>query len=528
MEIQQVQLFGREKIKVFVNRPPSIHSFFQETVQKYGDKPAVVTEEKQLSYSELDEVSDHIASNLQQICHVKKGDRVASIVGNGSEFPLIVLACAKIGAIMVPINVKLSADEMHYIIGHSKPKVLIVENEFQQKVVDINKLDSSVLPDEKHLFEIGGSDTFLELRNPTAKYNAEVSEEDGAYILYTSGTTGRPKGAVLSHINVIHSLINYQQVFETNDTQKTIIAVPMFHVTGLVGQLLHMFYVGGTAYSMRRYQNEEYIQRVLENKINFLFNVPTIFIMMSTSKEFQKGSFDFVKKVAFGGAPIYQQTYKLLREAFPNASLHNAYGSTETTSPATLMPVSYPTSKLTSVGQPVSVADIKVMRDEQQECERGTVGELYIKGPMVIKEYWENPVANETSFSEGYWKSGDLGVMDEEGFIYIRDRKKDMINRAGEKIFSIEVEDVLKNHPNVVEAAVIGEPDPIFGEKVKAFVVGPNLSEKDFPDLKQHCLEYLAKFKVPEEFEVIDSLPRNASGKILKNTLKNLGGVKNA
>ncbi|SDM39948.1 Acyl-CoA synthetase (AMP-forming)/AMP-acid ligase II [Psychrobacillus sp. OK028] len=529
MEFQSTQLFGRNGVKVFVNRPTTINQFFLDTVEKYGSNDAVITEHESFTYAQLDEISNRIASNLQNGYGVEKGDRVAVLIGNGSEFPLSVLACSKIGAIMVPVNVKLSPDEIHYILGHSKPKILIYENEFKEKINAIEQMDSTVLPSKKFVFEIKGDNTFSKLIELIeTPYLSNVHEEDSAYILYTSGTTGRPKGAVLSHINVIHSVMNYATVFETDESIKTAIAVPMFHVTGLVGQLLHMFYIGGTVYSIRRYQNEEYIHRVLENQINFLFNVPTIFIMMFTSKEFQIGSFDFVKKVAFGGSPIYQQTFQLLQKAFPNASLHNAYGSTETTSPATLMPVSYPNTKVTSVGKAVKVADIKVMNPLGEECQPGESGELFIKGPMVIKEYWDNPSANLSSFSDGFWKSGDIGIVDDEGYFYIRDRMKDMINRAGEKIFSIEVEDVLKNHPLVIEAAVIGEPDPIFGEKVKAFIVGPNLTEEHFWDIKQHCLKHLAKFKVPEELEILDTLPRNASGKILKNNLKNLGGVTNA
>lgn len=520
MHIQTVQLFGRQGIKIYAERPRNINEFFQATLKKHAEKMAVIAEDQQITYQELDTVSTRIAANLQQI-GVEKGDRVAVIVGNSLEFPLLTLACAKAGALMVPINVKLSADEIGYILGHSKPEVIVVEEEFFPKVQENLERAQNVGVNNEKVFVLGGENSFKELLKEDARFEEiEVHEEDGAYILYTSGTTGKPKGAVLSHVNVIHSVMNYKKVFETNETMKTLIAVPMFHVTGLVGQLMHMFYIGGTVYSMRRYQNEEYIKRVLEDEINFLFNVPTIFIMMSTSQEFQKHSFDFVRKVAFGGSPIYQHTFKLLKEAFPNAQLHNAYGATETTSPATLMPMEYPESKATSVGKTVAVGEIKIMDTEGKECPNGTPGELYIKGPMIIKEYWENEKANAENFSDGFWKSGDLGVMDEDGFVYIRDRKKDMINRAGEKIFSIEVEDVLKSHSDVVEAAVIGVPDPVFGEKVKAFVVGPNLDTQDLSGLKEHCSKSLAKFKVPEEFEVIDSLPRNASGKILKNTLK--------
>ncbi|MFC0272519.1 class I adenylate-forming enzyme family protein [Metabacillus herbersteinensis] len=529
METQNVKLFGREGVRVFADRSKTIGEILSESVKGFGEKVAIVTEDKILTYNEVDGLSSAIAANLQAVSGVEKGDRVAVIVGNRAEFPLLVFACAKLGAIMVPVNVKLAVEEIQYILGHSKPKVLVCEQEFLEKVLEVKKRGEAVVPLDGNVFVIDGENTFSKLLDGEKKYIKKViEEEDSAYILYTSGTTGRPKGAVLSHVNVIHSVMNFKTVFETNHTLKTLIAVPMFHVTGLVGQLLHLFYVGGTVYSMKRYQNEAYIHSVLEHKINFLFNVPTIFIMMSTSEEFKKHSFDFVKKVAFGGSPIYQHTFNMLKDAFPNAELHNAYGATETTSPATLMPVSYPDSKVTSVGLPVQVADIKIVDSEGRECQSGEPGELYIKGPMVIKEYWDNTVANETSFTSGYWHSGDLGFMDEDGFVYIRDRKKDMINRAGEKIFSIEVEDVLKSHPDVVEAAVIGEPDPIFGEKVKAFVVGPNLNSNDMSSLQKHCLKSMAKFKVPEVFEVLESLPRNASGKILKNTLKKLGGVKNA
>ena len=528
MKIHEVNLFGREGIKVFENRPATISQILQESAERFSEKDAIVTEDHTLTYKELEELSTILAANLQQQYGVEKGDRVAAIVGNRHEFPLLVFACAKIGAVMVPINVKLAVEEIQYILGHSKPKVIVSEQEFIGKVRKAAE-EGEGLPESYRLVEIDGEGIFeLLLEKRSELKEVAVAEEDNAYILYTSGTTGRPKGAVLSHINVIHSVMNYKLVFETDESMKTLIAVPMFHVTGLVGQLLHVLYVGGTVHSMKRYQNEAYIERVLKDRINFLFNVPTIFIMMSTSEKFQNHSFDFVKKVAFGGSPIYQQTFNMLKQAFPNAQLHNAYGSTETTSPATLMPVSYPQSKVTSVGRPVAVADIKVIDNDGEECELGESGELYIKGPMVIKEYWDNVEANNTSFTDGYWHSGDLGIMDDEGFVYIRDRKKDMINRAGEKIFSIEVEDVLKSHPDVVEAAVIGEPDPVFGEKVKAFVVGPNLDPHDFSALKEHCRKSLAKFKVPEEFEIIESLPRNASGKILKNTLKHIGGEKNA
>ncbi|HHW37400.1 MAG TPA: acyl--CoA ligase [Bacillales bacterium] len=521
MKIEEIELFGRKNIKVFSDRPKTIVEVLAKSVTNFREKAAIVTEERTLTYEQLDRLSTIIAANLQKECGITKGDRVATIIGNRYHFPLVLFACMKLGALMVPVNVKLSADEMSYIFSHSKVTAIITEKKYMPNLEKVREVDDDSLPSNENIFVIDEENNFSNLL--AEKYQmefVEVDELDSAFILYTSGTTGHPKGAVLSHINVIHSLINYNMTFNTKSNDKTLIAVPMFHVTGLVGQLLHMIYTGGTVYSMERYQNKKYIEQILQYHINFLFNVPTIFIMMSTIEEFRNNSFDFVTIVAFGGSPIYQQTFNLLREAFPNAELHNAYGATETTSPATLMPIVYPESKITSVGRALSVAEIKIVNYNGEECKQGDVGELYIKGPMVIKEYWENQEVNENSFTDGYWHSGDIGTVDEDGFFYIRDRKKDMINRAGEKVFSIEVEDVLKKHKLIHEAAVIGLPDPVFGEKVKAFIVSNQLSGKDIPEIKEHCLQHLAKFKVPEDYEFIVELPRNASGKILKNFLK--------
>jgi long-chain acyl-CoA synthetase len=520
--IHEMELFGRQSIKVFANRPKNINEILNMQLTANKQKEAIVTEERSLTYEELDRYSSTIAANLQQKCNIQKGDRVATIIGNRYHLPLIVFACMKLGAIMVPVNVKLSPDEMAYILSHSEVNVIVSDSKYENQLYQIKEITEHALPVETNIFLIDGEDSFSHLmdsRNLTPD-STPMEEVDPAFILYTSGTTGRPKGAVLSHIGVIHSLMNYQSVFNTNSTMKTLVAVPMFHVTGLVGQLLHMVYVGGTSYSMERYQNKKYIEHILQHRINFLFNVPTIFIMMSTEEEFKNHTFDFVTKVAYGGSPIYKQTYQLLQRAFPNAELHNAYGSTETSSPATLMPRAHPPEKVASVGLAVPVADIKIMNAEGEECKVGEVGELYIKGPMVIQEYWRNEEANLKSFSNGYWQSGDIGTMDEEGYFYILDRKKDMINRGGEKIFSIEVEDVLKKLEWIREAAVIGEPDPIYGERVKAFIVSDQLQEADIPAIKAHCRTYLAKYKVPELFEFLDELPRNASGKILKNNLK--------
>jgi long-chain acyl-CoA synthetase len=524
-DIKRMTLFGRNDVKVFADRTSSIKEFFKNTVSRFGEKDALFMEDKRMTYRELDETSNRLMASLQILYGIEKGDRIAVLLCNSLEFAIIVLACIKSGAIMVPVNTKLKAPEVSYILCHSKPKVLICDQELLPLIEECKEKDEKVIPYTKSMITTGESTASVKslaslISEKQRLQEVGIAETDPAFILYTSGTTGRPKGAVISHINVIHTVMHYQQSFHATDEIRTILAVPIFHVTGLVARFLLILYLGGSMVIMKRYQNETYIKKCYDFKANFVSNVPTIFVMMATSPLLKEYSFDFVKIVGFGGSPIYQQTLEKLREIFPNATYRNVYGATETSSPTTIMPASYPMTKATSVGKPVETADIKIVDAEDHELGVNQVGELLIKGPMVVGRYWDNPEANRTSFVDGYWRSGDIGKIDEEGFVYILDRKKDMINRGGEKIFSIEVEDVLKKHPEIIEAAVVAVPDVIYGERVKAFIVSATLKEDDQNTIRAYCSQFLAKFKVPELFEFLDELPKTASGKVLKQMLK--------
>ncbi|MCM3584674.1 AMP-binding protein [Mesobacillus maritimus] len=522
MEIVKEYHFNRE-MKVFNNRPQHLFQVLVNAAEKYPEKEALVSNEKRLTYKEFVTQSLAIAGNLQQY-EVKKGDRIALLVDNSMEFALLVFAIAKIGAIFVPLNTKLKEKELKYMLAQSEAKVLVSDYEFQN-VVD--KLKSHEEVAVQYYFTIhpegkqSGSDlSYEELTQPSKPTEIEVNEDDPAYIMYTSGTTGLPKGAMGSHLGLVHSAMNYEQVFKTSAETKTLITIPLFHVTGLIGQLFHMVQTGGTSVIMRKYKTPEYIKRVAEENITFLFNVPAIYIMMMEHEDFHSYTYQSVNCIAYGGAPLASETFYLLRRYFSNAYLHNAYGATETHSPTTLMPQIYTEDKVKSVGLPVTVADVKIIDENGDECPAGKVGELLIKGPMVIEGYWNNEEANRKSFVDGYWCSGDLATVDQDGFVYIMDRKKDMINRGGEKIFSIEVENVLYEHPGILEAAVVGIPDKIFGETVKAVVVPKGHQSLTSDDVIQFVAERLAKYKVPTVVEFMNELPRNPGGKILKNEIK--------
>ncbi|PLT35404.1 class I adenylate-forming enzyme family protein [Bacillus sp. V5-8f] len=526
MNIMQEEHFDRH-INVFENRPGNLIAMLETSAMKYPGKEALVMGNERLTYKELLDKVEQISGNLQHSLCIKKGDRIALLLGNSIEFCILVFACARIGAIVVPLNTRLKEQELSYMVRQSGAKVLFVDDEFLNKVESLR--DEESIPNVQNFFLVGNEipkrKDYLPyeiLEQKSSVTEVYVSENDPLFIMYTSGTTGLPKGAVGSHLGVIHSSISYEVVLKTNEDTKTVIAVPLFHVTGLIGQLLHMVKVGGTSVLMRRYKTEEYIRITADEEISFLFNVPTIYVMMMSHKDFPVYSYPSVTCIAYGGASMSTDTIQMLKSYFPNAYLHNAYGATETSSPATIMPRIYDPTKINSVGLPVPVGELKVVDDYGRPCLPGEVGELLIKGPMVIEGYWNNNAANETSFIDGFWRSGDLAQMDEDGFVYIMDRKKDMINRGGEKIFSIEVENVLYNHPKVLEAAVVGIPDSIYGEIVKAVIVPKPDALIDKQEIQEFVSKHLANYKIPKEVEFVSELPRNPAGKVIKAKLKNL------
>ncbi|SFJ16519.1 class I adenylate-forming enzyme family protein [Thermoflavimicrobium dichotomicum] len=526
MKIVYETHFNRQ-VKVYKNRPKNLTDMLRQSVESYPQREALVMNGRRITYLQLWEKAERMAGNLYVFYGVRKGDRIALLLSNSLEFVYAIFACARLGAIAVTLNTRLKEDELSYMLNHSGAKVLITDEENVAKIDHLRK--ELALPGISHFFLTAGETTlnqdylpFEILEQKALAPDTEVSEDDALFIMYTSGTTGLPKGAIGSHLGAIHSAMNYEMVLKTTHQTKTLIAVPLFHVTGLIGQLLHMIRVGGTSVIMKRFKSELFIRLISEENITFLFNVPAIYVMMLAHPDFPKYNYHSVNCIAYGGAPMSEDTISALQKAFPGVYLHNAYGATETSSPATLMPQVYAKSKMHSVGLPVPVADVKVVDSEGNPCRIGEVGELLIKGPMVVEGYWDNEEANRKSFIDGYWRSGDMAKMDEDGFVYIMDRMKDMINRGGEKIFSVEVENVLYNHPKVLEAAVVGAPHDIYGEVVAAFIVPKAGAVVNEEEIRGFVAERLADYKVPAYVEFISELPRNPGGKVIKTKLKEL------
>jgi len=342
---------------------------------------------------------------------------------------------------------------------------------------------------------------------------------DVAAIIYTSGTTGLPKGAMITHGNV---LFNVQSTivghgFRPDDVH--ILVVPLFHVTGLNTIMPTAFHQGATLVVTARTAPSEVLALVQEHRATTFFAVPTTMILLLQAPGIQQFDVSSLRLVAYSGAPMPVRSIERLRQVFPLANLHNFFGLTETTSVTTVLPNDQALQRPESIGRAVPGLELKIVNDAGAMLPPGEVGELLVRGPSIVKGYYNRPEATAESIVDGWLHTGDTAFIDEEGYVFLQGRKKEMIIVGGENVYPVEVENVLSKHPAVAEAAVISIPHPVFGEVVKAVVVlhpGATATERD---LKRHCTEELASYKVPQSFEFRDALPRNPSGKVVKRRL---------
>ncbi|HZV05815.1 MAG TPA: class I adenylate-forming enzyme family protein [Gemmataceae bacterium] len=516
----EVHYEGR-KMRCFSERPATLGEMFDKLVARFPDREAIV-EDRSISYRELDELVGRAGAGLRRL-DVEHGDRVALFLANCWEFLVCVLACNRLGAIVVPLGTRQRQAELTFQLNDCAAKVLI----FESSLADVLPADPDT-PALAHRFAVRGA---VEGASPFAALLAaeermgratDLGEEDTAVILYTSGTTGQPKGAQLTHLGIIHSALSFARRFGLTETDRGLVAVPLSHVTGLVGVAFSTIIVGGSVVLMQQpYKTADFLALASREKITYSILVPTIYTLCAMSPELLAHDLGCWRIGCFGGAPMPIATIEMLAEKLPHLQLLNAYGATETTSPATIMPRTQWRDHFESVGMTVPCGEITIVDDNGIEVPRGTPGELWIAGPMVVPGYWQRPEANRSEFVDGFWRSGDIGSMDASGFVRVFDRKKDMINRGGFKIFSAEVENVIASLEGVLECAVIGRDDPVLGQRVHAIVVVPDNSALGADRIREFCADRLADYKVPEAVTLHKApLPRNANGKVLKAVLR--------
>ena len=506
--------FGDRSLRCFTVRPRSFYAMFSQAVAARPDHEALACNDQRWTYRQLDAEVNRIAQGLAA-CGLQVGERVVMFISNRAEFVSVLFALQKLGAIAVPVGTREQGPGLAYIVQQCGAAGIVFDDDLADRVPD-----NATAPALRLRISTGiKGETLASLHGPDIP-PATVDEEACACILYTSGTTGNPKGAMLTHFNIAHSVIHFEIALKLGHEDRAALAVPASHVTGLIALIAVMVHVAGTLVIVPEFKAASFVQLAARERITYSLMVPAMYQLCLMQPEFRTLDLSRWRVGGYGGAPMPVPTVQALAEAVPGLTLVNCYGSTEVTSPATIMPLGLSAIYNDSVGITVPCGDIHVMNDEGQPVATGESGELWIGGPMVVPGYWDNPEATAKGFAEGCWRSGDIGSMDEQGLVRIFDRIKDMINRGGFKIYSVEVENVLMSVPGVVEAAVVGHPCPVLGERVHAYLYATDKT-LTADTVRGHCAARLADYKVPEQVVLTEGpLPRNANGKLLKRALR--------
>ncbi len=485
------------------------------------DKTAIIYGNHEYSYSQFNKEVNRLAHGLITE-GVKKGDKVALFMKNSDLYMIVFYAIMKVGAVAVPINFRLTGPEVNYILNDSDASVVFFDEEL------LTILQEASINTEKSVKQISigtvkgkGYKTIAEIKSENdTNPDIQVNEADDCEILYTSGTTGKPKGALFDHHRVFHVGINLMAMMSVGQDDRFLHIAPLFHSAQLNLFMVLSTFLGSTQVIMRDFHPVTTLELIQKHKISIFFGVPTMYNFLAQVPNIQAYDISSIKKCAYGAAPMSISLIKKSMELFGHDQFYNLCGLTEGGPGGICLTPEHHLDKIGSGGIAIPNTIARVVDENGEDVEVGKVGEFIISGETIMKEYYKKPEETKKTIRDGWLYTGDLGTIDKDGFITLVDRKKDMIISGGENVYSTEVEHVLSAHPQILEAAVIGLPDEVWGETVAAIIVVKQGEKIDHEEIKAFCRKSLAGYKVPRKMIEIDLLPRNTSGKILKYKLR--------
>ena len=483
------------------------------------NKLAVVCENVRRTFKEANERANQLAAAMKSI-GIEKGDRVGIMALNESEFVDVFFGLGKIGAIMVPINFRLAGPEVKYILENADTKILIFSKEFQETIDGYR----DILSAEKY-FVISDdtpdwADSYESFISPhtTDEPELEGFDDDTVAILYTSGTTGKPKGAELTHSSMFWVAVTMGATLG-GVGDKALVTLPLFHIGALAFFPLCV-HTGKSMVFMRAFDPQLFLKIMEKEKITFMGIVPVMLMFIRSIPDYDKYDWSSIKLILVYASPVPDSLIK--EYAASGIEVRQLYGMTEVSGPGTVIDSENALKRVGSCGQPFFHTDIRIIDDNGNDVPPGVHGEIIMKSPNNMKGYWNRPEANKETIRDGWIYSGDIAKMDEDGFIYIMDRKKDMIISGGENIYPAEIEDTLLTHPKIADAAVIGYPHEKWQEAVKAIITPKPDETITEEELIEWCQDKLGKFKIPKMVVIVDSIPRTPTGKVLKRDLRDI------
>ena len=519
-------------------------SLFDAAVARASDQTAIRYFDASLSYAEIDALSDALAAALQAQ-GVQRGDRVAIYLQNVPQFVIALVASWKAGAIAVSINPMNRERELGLLLADCQPSVLIAHEatyaEVASRVLVTHPVATVITTSELEFQTRGDARLFAaSRRNPPVTaidmmdlidrhkgerpQRLELRAQDVAMLVYTSGTTGLPKGAMNTHGNIAFTAQVYRDWIELREGGAVLGIAPLFHITGLIGHIALSFLLAAPLILAYRFEPGVVLDAIREHRPEFTIGAITALIALMNHQSATREDMASLRAIYSGGAPIAPAVVEQFEAKF-GIYIRNAYGLTETTSPSTVTPLDKrgpvdPAFGALSVGVPTFNTEIRIADEEGRPLAAGEAGEILIRGPQVVAGYWNKPTESAAAIRDGWLHTGDVGVMDAQGWVYLVDRKKDMINAAGYKVWPREVEDVLYTHPAVREAAVIGIPDEYRGESVKAVLSLKPGASVTAEEIVEFCKSRMAAYKYPRKVEFLPELPKTVTGKILRRELR--------
>jgi fatty-acyl-CoA synthase len=492
----------------------------------HPNKSAIIFEDNKTSYLELHQKVNQACCWLQSL-GIEKGDRVAVMLSNCPEFLELYLACSTLGALFVPINYRLAAPELDYTLTNSRPRLFVFGKEHSQTVLSLNLNHRRLLMLLASIPECSSSGDILDYQAEAAgcegqrpfltESMAPATPEEPHVIMYTSGTTGHPKGAVLSHLKTFFNCLNADIFFKLHFDDVMLVVLPLFHSGGLFIQASPVIYKGGTLIIHPSFDPHRAYEDIHKYRVTKFLGVPTVYKSLVKVESEKRAANSSLKVAAIGGEKLTPELMAQFREA--GFSLRQIMGQTET-SILLWAHEDDAVRKPGSVGRPVFHADVRIVDRQMRPCKPGQVGEIVVRGSIMMTEYWQDPVKTEDTIRGGWLHTGDLARLDEDGYFYLIDRKKDMFISGGENIYPAEVERVLRNHPGIEDIAVVGVPDESWGEVGVAFVMTKSGVVLTPEDAIGFCDGQLARYKWPKHVIFTDDFPRTALGKVRKTELK--------
>ncbi|MCZ6785302.1 MAG: long-chain-fatty-acid--CoA ligase [Proteobacteria bacterium] len=504
-----------------------LHDTLEYRAREHPDADFAIQGDRVLSYAEAEAAANRFAQALIA-AGLEIGDRIAVLAKNTIEYPLFFYGCSKAGVVPVPLNYRLAPPEWAYIVNDAGAVLLLAQSELAAALEPVRGELGSV----KRFVSLGGDcagyeryETFVE-GHSAGRVDRDISSEADVYQMYTSGTTGRPKGAVLTQTAVSTHLYQASLAFGGEVGDRSLIVAPLYHAAAAVTSFATV-QGGGTLYIQEDFVPAEAVRALSEEQIKMAMLVPAMIqFCLVAVPDVAERSYDDLRLIVYGASPIAEQTLRRAIEVF-GCEFLQGYGMTETTAAATyLFPEDHRKALagrpelLLSAGRALVGTQVRIVDEEDRPVPNGTIGEIAVRGPQIMRGYWNLPEATEEALRGGWMHTGDAGILDDEGYVFIQDRVKDMIVSGGENVYPREVEDVLFQHDAVADAAVIGIPDDKWGEAVKAIVVIAEGEAVSADELLEFCKGRLGSYKRPRSVDFVDELPRNPSGKVLKKDLR--------